>query len=177
MSKTYRSFDLGPHTAHRELPSRAWALLRKLHRDRQQTLDEERRRLETALADADGRIDAVAVDLGILAFEMTRAIARSDDTVELKFLKAGLDRTLRRLDVRIEDPVGQQLEGELLDRCEVLRDVPHPEAAGHLVGETLSPVVWRDGRVIQQATVIGWLAETEEGSENLTTRSEHPGGA
>lgn len=157
-------FDLpDSNVALGELPSRAWMYLKKLHNRKEESFQKERSTLLDACTGLSKTVDLFAAELGLLSYEISRALERQErrdgDTQELSHLKTKIGATLKKLSVAVEDPTGEQIEGDLLGLCEVLRNTNRPNVNGHVVGETLSPIVSYRDKVVHLAEVIGWTSE------------------
>lgn len=158
------TFDLGDSTiVASELSSRAWIYLKKVNKKKEESFQTERGALLETCAVLSKTIDLFAVELGLLSHEISRAIGRQEkregDLEELSYLKNKLDTILKKLDVSVEDPTGESIRDELVARCEVLSNTTRPNINGHVVGETLSPIISYRNKVIHLAEVIGWIGE------------------
>ncbi len=173
----FARFEVGAHDMPAyELSGRTWRYLKKLHDQKEHAFEEERQALLKTMARSSDTVDELAVALGLISYEASRlsgqAEKRGEDTNALSHLQTRFDLVLKRLGVIVEDPAGAALQGVLADCCDVIDNVEQPGVQGHLVGETISPIVIYRGKVVHRAEVIGWMGV--EAGHHGAAPQEHP---
>ena len=121
--------------------------------------DEATRRVAAALRELKEDQDRLLIELGDYLFTHERLLdglrKKSTETLEpLAALGEKLMAALRRAAVEVEDPVGRELEGEVLGAVEIL-GWRRSETEEERVDETLAPIVRREGKLIRPGRVIG----------------------
>ena len=134
-----------------------WRFLKKLGERHKELKIDEQRMLLQSVSSVQNQLNALAIELGDIAFHLDRTISRgTPDVSSLKNVLEEIGATLKIHNIEWYDPVECSLDGSLIDWVEVLKNIPRNGILNHTVGETLSPIVLLKGKLVRQGSVIGW---------------------
>ena len=153
-----------------ELDSRVWMYIKKTVKKREQKFEQERQMFYRSLKNLGQTVDQFAVELGDLLYTMEKIVVnyqrKGVDIESLLAVRNRVEDITRNLGVRVVDPTGMRIEGKLQDQVNVKHNIPKPDIQGHIVGETLSPIIFYQEKLIRMGDVIGWFAERSQDSDN-----------
>jgi molecular chaperone GrpE (heat shock protein) len=78
-----------------------------------------------------------------------------------------MQEILEKDDIEIIDPTGKALNNELLNQVEVLKYIKEEGVLEPVVKETINPLIYRKGKLIQLGVVIGAIPLKNEGGKNV----------
>ena len=153
-----------------ELDSRVWVYIKKTVEKREQKFEQERQMFYRSLKNLGQTVDQFAVELGDLLYTMEKMVVnyqrKGVDIERLLEVRNKIENITRNLGVRVVVPTGMRIEGKLQDQINVKHNIPKRDIQGHMVGETLSPVIFYQEKLIRMGDVIGWFAERSQDSGN-----------
>jgi hypothetical protein len=148
-----------------DLTSKAWAYLRKLFEKKEQELLSERKFLLNTLDMVRKSNAQFAIEVGNLLFSINK-FSNQGQLQEMNSRIGQIQQILsdvaNRLSVKIVDPTGEEITDELSDCISVLTTISKSDIQGHIVGETLSPIILYQKKVIKAGVVVGWYGEKDD---------------
>lgn len=146
-----------------KLPSMSWRYIRKFKEKKEQEAETRNRMMLKSLSAGKKQFEKLAIELADISHR-TRKIIEADTNKEtqLQGLAKRISRAMEKFAIECIDPVKEGIGGELENKIRVIDNVKNNSVSGHIVGETLDPIVEIKGKVIRQGEVIGWFSEDDD---------------